>query len=173
MPLLEDLMTSPDAAPTAEYRILLRQAVESGVTVDQCAEQLAALASRLGLTAIQVRADFDLMRRAIQLEGRFDVAELAADQVELEKARVPEDEYHRTGGTLAQSLLRLTRERDALKGGDRAAVLGEIEEVQERGMKLTRVRRTVEDKVISALAARDRAAAFKQSHTRLFPRDGD
>lgn len=173
MPLLEDLLTTTDALPLGEYRSLLRQAAESGVSVDQCAEQLASLAKQLDYSAAQVRQDHELMRRAIQLEARFDLGELAADQVALEKVRVPEDAFHRTGGELAQSLLRLTRERDALKVGDRAAVLGEIEEVQERGMKLTRARRTVEDKVISALAARDRAAAFKQSHTRLFPRDGD
>lgn len=172
MPLLEDLMTTTATLPLDEYRSLLRSAAEANVGVDQCAEALAALATRLDLTAAQIRQDHSLMCRAIQLDARYDLGELAADQVELERVRAPEDAFHRSGGELAQSLLRLTRQRDASQGGDRAAVLGEIEEVQEKGRRLTRTRRTVEDKVICALAARDRAAAFKASHRRLFP-EGD
>ena len=47
----------------------------------------------------------------------------------------------------------------------------EAEAARERGRVLTRAMRIVEDRVIAALNARDRVAAFRRAHVRLFPAD--
>ena len=173
--LLEDLLTTTDALPLDVYRSLLRQAAESGVTVDHpdVAEGFADLARRLNYTAAAVRADHELVRRCVILEGRFDADALAKDQVALEPLREPDHLYHRVGGELDRTLLRLKRTLDAAQDGDRSEILGEMEEAKERGRVLTRARRTVEDRVIAALSARDRLSAFRQGHRRLFPPEGD
>lgn len=172
--LLEDLLTTSDALPLSEYTSLLRQAAESGVTVDdaRCAEQFASLAKRLGYSAAAVRQDHELMRRCVQLE-RFDADALAADQRELERVRPPDHAYHKAGGELDRTLLRLKSKLDAAPDSDQAEILAEMEAAREKGRELTRAMRVVEVRVIAALSARDRLSAFRQGHRRLFPADSD
>lgn len=174
---LENLLRpSVDLAPAlAAYRSVLRAAAEAGRGPDDpaVAEEVAAPARLLGLSATAIRFDYQQFKKVITLEKRFDAAELERLGRDLEPLRQAEQVYTVAGGPMDEELRVLRRERGAATSDDLPTVLQQIEATEERGRALGRARRGVEDRVIELLNSRDRLAAFRRGNRRLFPEADD
>lgn len=191
MPQLEQLLNPiVDLEPAmARYRHALRAAAESGASPDDHphAETLAALAAELGLTAPNIRRDFEQFVKMKRLASRFSTTALEKARAELDRVRKADFLYSVTGETAhrmgytselfhvceADQLLDALRERrkQATSDGELAAVREEVAAVEEKKAKLGRRTRLAEDTVVALCGAQDRLGQARQQNRRLFPED--
>lgn len=193
--LLESLVDPKvDVEPVMQrYRRALHDAVEAGLSPDDsgCAETLAGLARRLGLTATEIRADHRQFIKRLTLERRFDADALPRLEAELEERRKLEMMYTQSGFECQRRgyvkdddggpyKCEQDRRFDVLKaqydtstGDARLEVAAEMQAVKDEADRLAVARRQTEEQVIGLLNSQDRLGAFRRGNRRLFPEADD